>query len=148
MDGIHGLAGEETWRSAHGRDTRRWLRQTWLMEALLAPVEMAGTVGVGGAGIDQRGQQVERACTRRVHQFVAGLTALLVIAAVFVFAKTPIFQDNIPHRTAVIKAVVISASAFASGSADRAVSLWGLADQPNPGPSPPVPCGPSGCHWP
>jgi hypothetical protein len=141
MDGIHGLAGEETWPSTQGRDTRRWLPQTWLMEA---PVEMAGKVR--GAGIGQCGQQVQRARTRRLHELVAGLTALLVIAAVFVFAKTPIFQDNIPNRTAAIKAVVISVGALASGSADHAVTFWDLVDpDPNPSPSPRPHCGPAGC---
>jgi hypothetical protein len=142
MEGIHGLAGEETWPSGRGRETRRWLQQTWLIEALLAPVEMAGKARI--AGIGQRRQQAERAHTRCVRQFVAGFTTLLVIAAVLVFAKTPIPPDYIPNRTAAIKAAVISASAFATGSADQAVRFW---DQPDPNPSPPVPCGPAGC-WP
>ena len=100
---------------------------------------MDGTHGIAGDSTwtGARGTDTR---IRRVHQFVRGLAALLVIAPVFVFTNTPIFRDSIPHRT------VISVSTFAGG-ADRAMRFWDQPGPPDPNPSPPTPCGPGGC-WP
>jgi hypothetical protein len=133
MTGTREQAVHVTRHNVYGRNTRRRTSaRAGLIEMVTAPAEMIGKVGETDVG--QRGQQVERGSTRRLHKLVAGFI-VFVAAAGLLFLKAPISQGDVIYRTAAIKTVAFSVDGptFVSDS------------YPHPSPSPSPRCRPWRC---